>query len=222
MHKSLIDRLAAAGMIRFAEPPAPGGGTPPAPAPSPLAVPPAPAATFSQEDLSRIATAEHEKGERKGKQAALEEAAQTLGVSLEEAARIVKAAKDADDALKTQAERDAAQAAADRAEAAAALAAARAERHASAVERALTAAGVDEAALGAITVPGITLESTPEQITAAVADLKTKVPSLFGTARPPVPKADPRPGGGGIPKPAGGVLGQGGLAEFEQRFGQKA
>lgn len=220
MHKSLIDRLAAAGMIRFAEPPAPGGG---APAPTPLAVPPAPTPGFTQEDLSRIATAEHEKGERKGKQAAIEEVQQTLGVSLEEATRLITAARSAEDAAKTQAQRDAEAAAADRAEAAAALAAAKADRHAAIVERALTSAGVDEAALAAISVPGITIDSTPDQITAAVTALKEKVPSLFGVARPPVPKADPRPGaGGGIPKPAGGVIGQGGLAEFEKRFSAPA
>lgn len=225
MPKSLIDRLYAAGMLRFSQPPEPAGGTPTPPAPAPLAplvTDPPPGSAFSQQDVSRIATAEHEKGERKGKQAAIDEVQQTLGVSLEEAARLVAAARSAEDAAKTQAQRDAEAAAADRAAAAEALAAARADRHSALVERALTAAGLDEKALGAVTVPGITVESTAEQIAAAVTKLKTDVPSLFGPAAP-IPPADPRPGaGGGIPRPAGGTLGQGGTAEFERRYGGTA
>src|SRR5690606_2004609 len=156
------------GLIRLDQP----TGTP-TPTPTPIPTPPAPTGgTFTQEDLNRIAAAEADKGERRGKQAAAEEAAKTLGVSVEEAARIIKAHQEAEAAAMSEAQRLEAAAKATQAAAEADRAAAKLELHAARVERALTTAGVDEKAIAAVNVPGITVDSTPEEIKAAVDKLK--------------------------------------------------
>lgn len=207
--------FAERGLIRLNQPPVDGGDS---------ATPPPSGATFTQEDLTRIAAAESDKGERRGKQKALEEVTQALGgLTLEEAAQIIKDQKTAEDAAKTQVQRDLEAAAQAKAEAAAEREAAQVERHEARVFRALTLAGVDEKALAAITVPGITIGSTPEEIQTAVDKLKTDIPSLFGKATPQTPTADPaRPGAtGGLQNPAAGSLGEDGKKRFEARFGKR-
>jgi len=204
------------GLIRLDQP----TGTP-TPTPTPIPTPPAPTGgTFTQEDLNRIAAAEADKGERRGKQAAAEEAAKTLGVSVEEAARIIKAHQEAEAAAMSEAQRLEAAAKATQAAAEADRAAAKLELHAARVERALTTAGVDEKAIAAVNVPGITVDSTPEEIKAAVDKLKVDVPSLFtGVVVPP--NADPQRPGQPLGAPATGTLGGEGIKRFEQRFPDK-
>lgn len=225
MKKSLMDKLYAAGMIQLEDPPGPSGGGAPTPSPTIFVQNPGgvqtPAGTFSQDDLNRIAATEHDKGERRGKQAAMEEAAKTLGVSIEEAAAIIKAHNDAEDKAKTEAQRAAEAAVKTKADADADRLAAKAELHAARVERALTAAGVDEKAMSAVNVPGITVESTVEEIKAAVEKFKTDVPSLF-TGTVIVPKADPARPGQLLGTPPTGTLGAEGIKRFEQRYGEKA
>lgn len=220
-------RFANMGLVRFNQPtdPAAGGGAPaPIPTPTPYQ-PPAPTGTvFTQEDVTRVATTEHDKGERKARQAAQEEIAAKLGMTLDEAAAIVQAQRDADEKSKSEAQRAAEAAAKAKADAEADRLAAKNELHAARVTRALTEAGVPDTALAAITLPGVTADSTPEEIAAAVVKLKTDVPSLFTGQSQATPIADPlRPGQQpGLGVPASATLGAEGLKRFEARYPDKS
>lgn len=227
MNKPLWMRLAETGHISLSEPPAAGGGTPtPTPAPPATYVPPtgggAAPAVFTQDDLNRVGAAEAAKAERRAKAEAAEEAARTLGVPVDEAARIIKAHQDAETAAKSEADRALAAANTEKAAAAADRAAAKAELHAARLERALTSLGVDPKALAAINVPGLTVDSTPEEIQVAVEKLKADVPSLFSVQAPVIPSADPQRPGQPLGQPPTGTLGGDGTKRFEQRFGEKA
>ena len=83
---------------------------------------------------------------------------------------------------------------------------------------ALIAAGVPEAGVTAVSVPGLTVDSTKEEITAAVTALKTALPGLF-TATAAV-TADP--GKGPKPQAPAGTFGAGGQSEFERRYPAKS
>lgn len=227
MHKNRWLIFAHRGMLRLNQPgdPTPGGGTPPVP--TPPATPPAEPKTFDQDAVTAIATREHDRGSREGKRQAEEALLQRLGVtSLEDVdnlAALAKAAKDADDANKTQAQRDAEAAKADRAAAAAALAEAKNERHAASLERALTSAGMDAATQKYVTVPGVTVDSTPDEVTAAIAAMKEAQPALFGGGTPtPTPPAggDPRPPAGGG-RPPKGEFGGAGAKRFESQVARQ-
>lgn len=191
--------LARAGMIRTNQPPG-DAGTPPVPTPPPSA-PPAPpeSRTFDQDAVSAIATREHDRGAREGKRQAEEALLQRLGVTsvddLDNVAALAKAAKEADDKNKTQAQKDAEEAAALRAEAETDRAAAKAERHSATLERLLTAAGMAPETQAYVTVPGLDVGATVEEIQEKVTAMKEAQPNLFGTAPAPTPppNADPRP-----------------------------
>lgn len=146
-----------------------------------------PEKTFTQAEMTNIATREKEQGKR----AAQEEVAKALGVSVEEATTIIADAKKRGDAEKSEAQL--AREAADRATAEAETAKAEAtrERHAARVERALASAGVTDekkiVRLGRLidVEPGAELED----ITSAVKALQAEMPELFG--RPVSPNGDP-------------------------------
>lgn len=208
------------GLINLSEPPADPGGDP-TPKPTPPANPPAdpgPPRTFVQEEVNAIATREHERGAREAKKQAEEALLKTLGVEsmdqVADLAALAAAAKAADDANKTQAQKDAEAAAKARAEAEADRATAAAERQATRLERTLSAAGMDEATQEFITVPGLTVDSTPEDIKAAVDKMKADQPNLF-TGKVSVPDGDPNPPG--RRRPATGQFGGEGAKRFENQ-----
>ena len=165
--------------LRYMTEPNPAGapGTPPAP------VPPAPR-TFTQDEVTGMMTRE----KADGRTAATREITEKLGgMSIEDAAALIEAARKADEANQTQAQRDAAAAATAKADADRLKAEAAADRHAARVERLLTGAVDVEVAARALNVPVGADDAT---IKAAIDELKTKVPGLFGAA-PAAPHTDP-------------------------------
>lgn len=191
-HKSVFGDLKMEGPD---DPPA-GSGSPPPPTPPPATS----GNTFTQADITRVATREKEEG----KQAAIRALQDELGVDLETAKAIVKNAKEADERSKTEAQK-------------AADAAARAQTKAEEKEREATAtahqaqlalqfvlAGVtDEAKIGRYSkLVEVPVGAKPEEIKTAVAKLKEEEPALFGGTtppppagnggRPPAPNSDPK------------------------------
>lgn len=153
----------------------PGTATPPAPA-----VP----ATFTQDHVTAIATQNKDEGRR----SALREVSDKLGgLSLDDAAALIAAAREADEKNQTQAQRDAAAAATAKADADRLKAEAAADRHAARVERLLVGAVDVEVAARALNVAVGADDAT---ITAAIDALKAKVPGLFGAA-PAAPHTAP-------------------------------
>lgn len=174
---------------------------------------------ITQEQLNEIVQGRVAAAERAAKEAAEKALADKLGgASLDDVIAAAKAAKDAEDAAKSEAQRDREAAAAEKAEAEKIKAAAKAELHTTRITAALTAAGAPEKAVAAITVPGITVDSTADEIKAAVAKLKADVPGLF-TAKPE-PKGDP--GKGPDRQSTSTDFGADGKAEFERRYPKKA
>lgn len=201
--------------LRFLDtPPTPGTpGAPPAP-PAPPAV-----VTMSQAELDALIGQRAAEAARAAKKAAEDALTAKLGDrKLDDLLAVDAAAKAAQDALKTDAQRDREAAAAEKAEAAKDRAAAKAELHTTRVHAALQAAGVPEAGVAAIVVPDVTVDSTPEEIKAAVAKLKTTLPGLFTTTAA-VPSD---PGKPPAPKDQAGEFGAAGKAEFERRHPPKA
>ena len=151
--------------------------------------------TFSQEDLNRIAAREKDEGKR----AALADVAKTLGCTLEEAAQIIKAHKEADDKQKSEAQR--AQEAADKAKADAEKEKADAarEKHIARVERALLKAGVPDGKLERVArMLDAEVGADLDKIEAAAKDLKKEFPELFTGTKQGPPNSDPP---GTPPKP---------------------
>lgn len=174
---------------------------------------------LTQEQVDAIVQARVAAAQRKAKEDAEAALKAKLGdQSLDAVLAAAKAAKDAEDAKKSEADRALEAANVAKAEAERIQAEAKTELHRSRVTAALVAAGVPEAGLAAITVPGVTVESTPEEIKAAVDGLKKTLPGLFGTAGGT--SADPGTPGG-APRPVAGA-GAAGAAEFERRFGKTA
>lgn len=195
--------------LRFLEDPTPPEGTPGV------------VEGFTPEQQAKIASIAAEnkaRGERAAKAAAEQALADKLGGrSLEDLLAVADAAQAAENAKKTEAERALEAANAAKAEAETIRSQAARELHDARVRSALLTAGVPEAGLTAVTVPGVTVESTVEDIKAAVETLKTALPGLF-TAKV-TPPADP--GKPGTPPP-GEPVGAGGLAEFERRYPKTA
>lgn len=136
--------------------------------------------TFTQADLDRIATREKAQGRR----AAEDDIAKDLGVSLDEAKRILAEARERDEKQKTEAQRAKEAADAEKAAAEAAKAEAARERHEARVERALVAAGVsDDKRLGRLArLIEVEVGAELDDVKAAVADLHKEMPELFGAA----------------------------------------
>lgn len=169
----------------------------------------------TQEELDKLITERAARATREGKKAAEDALKAKLGDrTLDAVLAAADSVKAAEDALKTEAQRDREAAATDKAEAASLKAEAAAELHATRVQSALIGAGVPEAGVSAIVVPGLTVVSTPEDIKAAVETLKTALPALFATQA--IPPSDPGKGPGR--PPAGGEFGAGGKTEFDKRY----
>lgn len=222
MLTSRWNHLTALGFISLIDPdPAGGGGgDPKPPVPTPPAVPPVVPGepkSFDQVEVSAIATREHDRGSREGRRTALEEIEAKLGgATLDDVVAAYTALKTTQDAAKSETEKalEAAQKAL--ADAQKDRATAKQEVYEARRTRALTTAGVPTEAHDAITIPGITADSTDEEVTAAVEALKTKIPALF-TAAPLPPNSDPtrRPAGAVPPSP---TFGAGGKSEFAKRY----
>lgn len=215
-----IDELLAAhratfGDLRMEDPPTP------APAPAPAPVPAADDKKFSQEDMNATVARETEKA----KQAALEQVAKDLGVTLDEAKQIIADRKAADDQNKTEAQRAAdawktAQSGAEEIKRAAEQ-----EKHDAKVERELQRAGFDitnatmlPAAMAAV-APHVQVGADDAAVKTAVEKVKTDAPQLFVGA-------DGKPGGTPSdpgrqrtnPDAPAGEFGAGGKAEADRRF----
>lgn len=149
--------------------------------PDPAAAPTEPR-TFTQDDLTAIATREREQGKRAGETAAQEAinaAIKAAGLDGDLTAILdaAKRATAADEAAKTQAEKDADAAAKIKAEAEELLATAAKTLHDTKVTQALAGAVDPVIAARALDVPVGADDAT---IKAAVDQLKAKVPGLFG------------------------------------------
>lgn len=173
--------------------PPPGGPPAPAPADPPPANPPR---TFTQDEVNAIATREATAAQRTAQQALL----QSLGVTDADALKaLVDAQRAAEEAGKTQLQRDQEAATAAKTAADAERAEAAKERFEARVERAFAKAGVgveDEAKLARLRRM-VTLDTSADAaaITAEIATLKTDFPALFTTTAegtpPPAPGSDP-------------------------------
>lgn len=187
-----------------------GGGNNP-PVPPVVVVPPvdnpAPAPrTFTQDEVNAIATRESTAAQRTAQQQLL----QQLGFESAEAAQAaIAAAKAAEEAGKTDLQRQQEATAAAKAAADADRAAAATERFEARVERAFAQAGIpveDEAKLGRLRRM-VTLDNSADAaaIKAEIETLKTEFPGLFGVPGivevPPAPGSDPK--GGPPPTPPG-------------------
>lgn len=186
------------------------GGDPPAGDPTPKPGPPpnpAPSPQFTQDDLDRIAAKEKAQGQRAGARQALEDLAKELGfTNPDDVKAFVAAARQAEDAKKTEDEKRAEELARREQELNAREAAAVARERAAirtSVLAQLGATGTDlEDALALLERD---LRDTPDADEATVRTtaeaLKERRAALFGTAPAPVPgQLPPAPGG----SPAGG------------------
>lgn len=170
--------------LRFIDPPV-NDGTPGA----------APAAkTFTQDDVTALAAAERDQGKRAGKAAAQDEINAAIkaaglpdGTDLSAVLEAAKRATAADEAAKTQAQRDADIAAKAKADAEQLLATAAKTLHDAKVERAL--AGAVNATIAARALD-VAVGADDDAIKAAVDKLKAEVPGLFSTTAP-APGSDP-------------------------------
>lgn len=180
---------------------------------------------FTQADVNKFAT--REKAE--GKRAAEKALAESLGVSIEEAKKIIVKHQETEDATKSEAERERAAAVKEREAAEAAKREATAERHEAQIERALTKEGFDgdEKKLARVRRM-ITVEvgATYEDVLADVQEAKTDFPELFASKAPEdkdgkpgtrkLPSSDPS---GKPPKPSGG---EDAFAAGQKRFEEEA
>lgn len=183
-----------------------------------------PPRTFTQAEVDAMMTRE----KQQGKQAGAREIAEQLGVSVEDAKKIIAAEKTRQDAEKSEAQRakdaaDEAKRTADQEKASAA-----AERHATRVERALVRNGLavpdkdgDEFITSAVRLISADVGADDATIKAAVDKLKTTVPALFGTAgQGGGHQSDPGRGPNGQ-QIRTGEFGKEGASEFERRFGKQ-
>lgn len=150
---------------------------------------------FTQDDVTAIATREKAQGHR----AAMQEVSEKFGMTIEEATKLVADHKAAEDAQKSEAQKDREAAAADRADAAQIKAAAAQELHAAKVTSALIAAGVDAKTIPVINL-AVPVGADAAAITVAIDALKVTAPGLFTAAparqdtTPPAPPGTPAAG----------------------------
>lgn len=165
--------------------------------------------TFTQAEVNKMTA--KEKGE--GRRAAEKALADQLGVSLAEAAEIIKKHREAEDAAKSEAEKERAAAAKEREAAEAAKREAATEVHEARIERALAAEGFagDDKKLARVRKM-ITVEvgATYDDVLADVKEAKTEFPEIFAGKTPEgdagkktgkLPSSDPA---GRPPTPKGG------------------
>jgi hypothetical protein len=170
---------------------------PAAPAPQPDPAPKPDEKSFSQADVDKAASARAAEAKRK----ASSDLADQLGVSVDEAKKIIAASKASEDAQKTEAQKAKEAADAARLEADADKAEAAAERMAARIERALLKSHVrDDCLDDSLALLKVDADASPEEITAAVTAFAERRPEFFGATdeggsrRPPGdPKGKPAP-----------------------------
>lgn len=164
--------------------------------------------TYTQADLDRMLAREKDQGERAGEAKGMRKALEQLGVDPdkvkpEDLKDTLARARKAEEDAKTEAQREKDAAAQEKTAAQREKDAAALERHTAAVERYLVRAGVgagetdDAKAAKAIEraarLVDVELGAEPEKIQAAVAELKTDMPALFGaTSGGEQPDGDPK------------------------------
>jgi|GEM_PF-2452877 len=187
--------------------------------------------TFTQAELTSIAARE----KNEGKAAAERSIAEQLGVPIEEAKAIVKAAKDADEAKKSDADKDREAAAREKQEAEAERQAAKVEVHQARLERAFGREGIeledgDDKTARLMRLVTVEAGASYEDVLKDVQQIKADFPALFGGAeetdtsktKRKAPSGDPK---GNPPKPpagedkfaAGKARAQKHRARFQQR-----
>lgn len=160
-----------------------GGGTPPAPKPE------GGEKTFTQADVDKAASARAAEAKRK----ATSDLAEQLGVSVDEAKKIIAASKASEEAQKTEAQRAKEEADAAKQQADAEKAEAAAERMAARIERALLKNHVrDDCLDDSLALLKVDADASPEEITAAVTAFAERRPEFFGAEGEP--KRTPPPG----------------------------
>lgn len=162
-----------------------------------------PGKTFSQAEVTALAARE----KQQGRSAALNEITEQLGCTPEEAKAILDAHREAEDAAKTQAQRDAEAAAAAKAQAEADRAQAAADRRQARLERAVPT-GVEGTAaqvvVGQLDARIGAAEITDELIATHLEAVKSELPGLFTTSDPAPPTGKPPSPGGANPPPRPG------------------
>lgn len=150
--------------------------------------------TFTQEQVNSIATREKDQGRRAAANEFTEKVKELFGdVSLDDVAAQFQAAREAEDAAKTEIEKERDRAIAERDAALTQAQTAATQAHEARVEAALTAAGATDPQIARLldVEPG----ADNEALTAAVDAVKQKFPTLFGVTPPP--HTDPgNPSGG--------------------------
>jgi len=147
---------------------------------------------FSQDEMSRIATREKEQGKRSGQREVLD----SLGFkSLEDAQSFTKTLQDAESAKLSEADRTKKEAEAERDAAKRERLEAKQERFQARLERQLLTAGVAEAQVAKVTkLVESDVDSSDEEITASIAELKESMPQLFTPAQQDTKPPDSDPG----------------------------
>jgi hypothetical protein len=162
---------------------------------TPGVIPPAPR-MFTQDEVNALAAREKDQGRVAG----LREASEKLGGrTIDDAAVLIAAAVAADEANKTEAQRELAAAATAKSAAEQDRAEAAKDRHTARLERILGKAGASDVEIVARALD-VAVGADDATVTAAVEALKAKVPGMFVAVVPP-PNTDP----GKQPPPAGGL-----------------
>lgn len=158
--------------------------------------------SLTQEELNRRFTSERARARREGEK----QIAEQLGVSIEDAKKIIEKQRQTEDAIKSEAQRDREEAQREKAEADRARAEAAADRRAAKIERKLGIAGISEEDLGVVSRMVVVEEDADDEaIQAAIDDLKNR-PTLAGLFKQQganggagaAPSSNP---GGGTPRP---------------------
>lgn len=177
---------------------------PPAQTPKPGPPPSAPpAGSFTQEDLDRIAAKEKAQGQRAGARQALEEFAAEHGFSnVDDAKAFIAAARQAEDAKKSEDQKRQEELERREQELTAREAAAEAKARAAARREVLAGLGATGADLtDAAKLLDVADDADEQTVTDAASALKERRPELFGVKPAPAPSTlPPAPGGA----PAGG------------------
>lgn len=144
--------------------------------------------TFTQEQVTAFLTREKDQGKRAG----VREYAEKFATSLKDAGfdettpladilSLAKLKREADDELKSETQKAHDAAAATKSEADGLLAQAKRDRHEAKVERLLSGASNTAVASASLTAYGVTVDSTDDEIKAAITKLKAEAPGLFGS-----------------------------------------
>lgn len=164
---------------------------------------------WNQDQIEHFMTREKAQGKRAGAREWAEKLTNNFkahgfpeDAKIEDILALAASKRDADEALKSEAEKALDAANARQAELDAQLAAAKADRFDAKLERLLTESSNVKVAKASLTAYGVTVESTDDELKTAIASLKSDAPGLFGTAKP-APNTDPHtPTGNGAGKTA--------------------